>query len=67
MDYGLFAETILDFIIVGFTIFIVVKFINKLKTKADDVKDASVPTPADIQLLSDIKELLEVQNQKLSK
>ena len=41
MDYGLFAETILDFIIVGFTIFIVVKFINKLKTKADDVKDAS--------------------------
>jgi len=34
MDYGLFAETILDFLIVGFTIFIVVKFINKLKTKA---------------------------------
>ena len=39
IDYGLFAETILDFLIVGFTIFIVVKFINKLKTKADDVKD----------------------------
>ena len=34
IDYGLFTETILDFLIVGFTIFIVVKFINKLKTKA---------------------------------
>jgi large conductance mechanosensitive channel len=34
IDYGLFAETILDFLIVGFTIFIVVKFINRLKTKA---------------------------------
>ena len=67
IDYGLFAETILDFLIVGFTIFIVVKFINKLKTKADDVKDVTVPTPADIQLLSDIKALLEVQNQKLTK
>ena len=67
IDYGLFAETILDFLIVGFTIFIVVKFINRLKTKADDVKDESVPTPADIQLLSEIKKLLEDQNQKLMK
>ena len=66
-DYGLFAETILDFIIVGFTIFVVVKFINKLKRRADDVKDMTVVTPADIQLLSDIKELLKIQNHKLSK
>jgi len=34
IDYGLFAETILDFLIVGFTIFLVVKIVNKLKTKA---------------------------------
>ncbi|MDG1315551.1 MAG: large-conductance mechanosensitive channel protein MscL [Flavobacteriaceae bacterium] len=67
IDYGLFAETILDFIIVGFTIFVVVKFINKLKRRADDVKDMTVVTPADIQLLSDIKELLKIQNHKLSK
>lgn len=67
IDYGLFAETILDFIIVGFTIFVVVKFVNKLKRRADDVKDMTVVTPADIQLLSDIKELLKIQNHKLSK
>ncbi len=67
IDYGLFTETILDFLIVGFTIFIVVKFSNKLKAKAEDTKDVSVPTPADVQLLSDIKELLEIQNQKLVK
>ena len=67
IDYGLFAETILDFIIVGFTIFVVVKFINKLKRRADDVKDMTVVTPADVQLLSDIKELLKIQNHKLSK
>jgi large conductance mechanosensitive channel len=65
VEYGLFIETLLDFFIVGFTIFIVVKFINNLKAKANDVKDASVNTPADIALLSQIKELLEEQNNKL--
>ena len=66
IDYGLFTETILDFLIVGFTILLVVKFGNKLQAKAEDVKDVTVPTPANVQLLSDIKELLEVQNEKLS-
>ena len=67
INYGLFAETALDFLIVGLTIFMVVNFINKLKTKADDIKDESVATPADIKLLSEIKKLLEDQNQKLMK
>tara|TARA_B110000091_G_scaffold24310_1_gene22964 strand:- start:947 stop:1366 length:420 start_codon:yes stop_codon:yes gene_type:complete len=67
IDYGLLTETVLDFLIVGFTIFIVVKFVNKLQVKAEDVSDVTVATPADIQLLSDIKELLEAQNEKLSK
>ena len=64
IDYGLFAETALDFLIVGLTIFMVVKFINKLKTKADDIKDESVATPADIKLLSEIKKLLEDQEER---
>ncbi|MEC8248116.1 MAG: large-conductance mechanosensitive channel protein MscL [Bacteroidota bacterium] len=67
VDYGLFIETVLDFLIVGFTIFLVVKFINRLKAKAEDVQDATVPTPADVELLSKIKDLLEEQNKVLSK
>lgn len=67
LDYGLFIETVLDFLIVGFTIFLVVKFINKLRVKADDIKDISVPTPADIKLLSNIEKLLEEQNKLLKK
>ena len=34
ISYGQFIETFLDFLIVGFTIFIVVKFINGLNKKA---------------------------------
>ena len=67
VDYGLLIETVLDFLIVGFTIFLVVKFINRLKAKAEDVQDATVPTPADVELLSKIKDLLEEQNKVLSK
>lgn len=67
VDYGLFIETVLDFLIIGFTIFLVVKFINRLKAKAEDVQDVTVPTPADVKLLSKIKDLLEEQNRVLSK
>lgn len=67
IDYGLLIETALDFLIVGFTIFLVVRFINKLKTKAENIEDDSVPTPADIELLSKIKDLLEQQNEVLTK
>ena len=34
ISYGTFLETVLDFLIVAFTIFIVVKFMNRLKRKA---------------------------------
>jgi len=67
VDYGLLIETVLDFLIVGFTIFLVVKFINRLRAKAEDVQDITVPTPADVELLSKIKDLLEEQNKVLSK
>ena len=67
VDYGLLIETVIDFLIVGFTIFLVVKFINRLKAKAEDIKDTTVPTPADVELLSKIKDLLEEQNKVLSK
>ena len=60
--YGIFAEAMLDFIIIGITIFIIVKFMNRLRNKAEDIKDATVVTPKDIQLLSKLTELMEEQN-----
>jgi large conductance mechanosensitive channel len=38
---------------------------NTLKKKADDVKDVTVVTPKDIELLNNIKELMEKQNELL--
>ncbi|WP_225034653.1 large conductance mechanosensitive channel protein MscL [Winogradskyella sp. SM1960] len=63
--YGELFEVLLDFVIIGFTVFIIVKFMNRLRTKAQDSKDKTVSTPKDIQLLSDLKELMEEQNKML--
>jgi large conductance mechanosensitive channel len=63
--YGQFVETFLDFLIVGFTIFMVVKFINRLNKKAEDPTDKSISTPKNIQLLMDMNSLLEEQNRIL--
>lgn len=63
--YGKLSEVFLDFIIIGFTVFIIVKFMNRLRNKAQDTKDETVVTPKDIQLLSDLKDLMEEQNKLL--
>ena len=55
INYGLFFNTIIDFLIVGFVIFLVVKQANRLK------KEAPAPSPAptkDQELLTEIRDLL---------
>ena len=65
INYGQLIETFIDFLIVGFTIFLVIKFINKLNQKAEDPKDQTVSTPRNIQLLTEMNELLRDQNKIL--
>ena len=63
--YGKLFEVFLDFIIIGFTVFIVVKAMNRLRNKSHDAKNKTVATPKDIELLSDLKKLMEEQNKLL--
>ncbi|MFT4848179.1 MAG: large conductance mechanosensitive channel [Sediminicola sp.] len=62
IGYGLLIEVLLDFLIIGLTIFLVVKMMNRFQAKAEDPKDKEVETPKDIQLLSNIEKLMEEQN-----
>jgi large conductance mechanosensitive channel len=53
VNYGLFFNTIIDFLIVGFVIFLVVKQANRLK------KEAPAPVlTKDQELLAEIRDLL---------
>ena len=65
IGYGAFGEALLDFLIVGFTVFIVVKFMNGLKRKSHDTKDTTVVTPKNIELLDKLTLLMEEQNEIL--
>ena len=60
--YGELFEVVLDFLIVGLTVFIVVKAMNQLRDKSQDVKNKTVKTPKDIELLSKLTDLMEEQN-----
>ncbi len=63
--YGELIEVFVDFVIVAFTIFVVIKFINRFKTKSEDPKNQEVPTPKDIELLSNMENLMKEQNKIL--
>ncbi len=65
VKYGKLLEVSIDFLIIGFTVFVIVKFMNRLKTKAQDPKDKKVKTPKEIELLDKINTQLEKQNELL--
>ena len=62
IHYGELFEVTLDFLVVGLTVFLVVKAMNRLKNKSQDVKDKTVKTPKDIELLSNLNDLMAEQN-----
>lgn len=57
--YGKFAQTVIDFTIIAFVIFMVVRLINSLKKKAEAAPAAPVAIPAEQQLLTEIRDLLK--------
>ena len=61
--YGKFIQTILDFAIVAFVIFLVIKGINRLKRK-EEAAPAPAPAPTKEEiLLTEIRDLLKQRNQ----
>lgn len=61
LNYGKFLQTTVDFIIVAFAIFLMVKAMNALKKK-EAAKPASSPAPTkEEMLLTDIRDILKAQ------
>lgn len=59
IKYGVFLQTTLDFIIIVFCIFVMVKIINKLKHKeAEAPKQPPAPSKEEV-LLTEIRDLLK--------
>jgi len=59
LKYGVFINTIIDFVIVAFIIFLLVKGMNKLKKK-EEAAPAPPPQPSrEEQLLTEIRDVLK--------
>jgi len=57
INYGSFLQTIIDFIIIGFCIFMVLKAYEKTKKK-EEAKPAAPKGPSTEDLLTEIRDLL---------
>jgi len=60
IKYGNFLQNVIDFLIIAFCIFILVKIVNKVtKKKEQPVEEKPAPKPEDVVLLEEIRDLLK--------
>ena len=62
LKYGVFLQSVLDFLIIAFSIFVVIKLIGKLHRKKKVETPAATPAPTKEEvLLTEIRDLLTAQ------
>ena len=70
MNWGAWVQTVVDFLIVAFCIFVMIKFINNVrkhmeKQQAEEVAAAAPAEPTkEEQLLTEIRDLLKENQEK---
>ena len=58
INYGLFITNVIQFLIVAFAVFILVKQVNRLFRGAETKKEAPPQPTQEVKLLSEIRDLL---------
>ncbi|MBI5325527.1 MAG: large-conductance mechanosensitive channel protein MscL [Ignavibacteriae bacterium] len=61
LKYGLFINQIIDFVIVAFTIFLLIKGVNKFKRKAEEAPVAPPEPTKEELLLAEIRDILKAK------
>ncbi len=59
VNIGIFVNTVIDFVIVAFAIFIMIKQINRLKRKEEEAPAAPAAPPRQEVLLEEIRDLMK--------
>jgi len=59
VKYGVFLAAVINFLIVAFVLFLIIKGMNAAQRKEDAKPAAPTPPPADVQLLTEIRDLLK--------
>ncbi len=58
INYGVFINTVLDFIIIAFAIFMVIRAMNKMKKKEEEKPAEPAKPSEEVQLLTEIRDAL---------
>jgi large conductance mechanosensitive channel len=61
MNYGVFIQTIVDFLIIAFAIFLVVKAMNAVKKKEEEAPPAAPKPSKEEELLTEIRDALRAK------
>lgn len=56
---GKFIAALISFIVIAFVLFLIIKLMNSARKKEDAKPAAPAPPPADVQLLTEIRDLLK--------
>ena len=59
VKYGNFLSATINFVIVAFVLFLIIKGMNSMKKKEEAAPAAPAAPPADVQLLTEIRDLLK--------
>ena len=59
LNYGSFIQTVVDFLIIAFAIFMVVKAMNNMKKKEEAAPEAPPKPSAEVELLTEIRDALK--------
>ena len=59
LKYGVFLQTVFDFLIVAFAIFVAIKAMNKLKRAEPAAAPAPAPPSKEVELLTEIRDALK--------
>lgn len=62
ISYGAFIQTLIDFTIIAFAVFMLIKGINSLKKKEEEAPAAPPAPPAQEVLLTEIRDLLKARS-----
>ncbi|MFJ5623459.1 large conductance mechanosensitive channel protein MscL [Peribacillus loiseleuriae] len=64
VKYGMFIQTIVDFLIVAFSIFLFIKLFNKLHTRKKKVEETAPSLTKEEELLTEIRDLLKANQRE---
>jgi large conductance mechanosensitive channel len=59
LNYGMFIQAVMDFVIVAFAIFMVIRAMNKMKKKEEEVPAEPAKPSAEVELLTEIRDSLK--------